>query len=93
MKRILFEIPLLLAVLLFSLAPTALAADVPANYTVWDRMPAEAAVNVKLKVENATTLYTKQMEALLLALFLAVRLLIKYPAMFSHIQIVMPSEF
>ncbi|WP_143188172.1 hypothetical protein [Selenomonas ruminantium] len=35
-----------------------LAADAPANYTVWDRMPAEAAVNVKLKVQNSVNLYT-----------------------------------
>jgi hypothetical protein len=43
--------------ILFLTATYVLAAEIPANYTVWDRMPAEAAVNVKLKVQAPVTLY------------------------------------
>ena len=57
MSRTLMKIPFLLMAILFLTAAYVLAAEVPANYTVWDRMPAEAAVNVKLKVQAPVTLY------------------------------------
>lgn len=57
MSRTLMKIPFLLMAILFFTAAYVLAAEVPANYTVWDRMPAEAAVNVKLKVQAPVTLY------------------------------------
>ena len=58
MSRCLMKIPFLLMAFLFSTAAYALAAEIPANYTVWDRMPAEAAVDAKLKIQNTVTLYT-----------------------------------
>lgn len=43
--------------LLFSTVSYVSADGAPADYTVWDRMPAEAAVNVRIKIENPLTLY------------------------------------
>ena len=35
------------------------AADVPEQYVVWDRMPAEAPVQMQLRSETAVTLYVR----------------------------------
>ncbi|TYZ27052.1 hypothetical protein FZ041_12565 [Selenomonas caprae] len=58
MNQLIIKLSCLLTALLFSTTTYVSAQQAPANYTVWDRMPAEAAVNVKLKVQNTVTLYT-----------------------------------
>ena len=57
MIKLFIKLSTLIMALMFSTASYALADGAPDDYTVWDRMPAEAAVNVRIKIENPLTLY------------------------------------